>query len=55
MDKAEFYKDALPDSRGPLTGIRVLEATNYGAGPICGMVLSESWRRVHQVRAAAGW
>ena len=39
MDKTEFYKDAL--THGPLAGIRVLEATNYGAGPICGMVLSD--------------
>ena len=41
MDKADFYKDALPHSRGPLADVRVLEATNYGAGPICGMVLSD--------------
>ena len=41
MDKSQFYADALPGSRGPLTGIHVLEATNYGAGPICGMVLSD--------------
>ncbi len=41
MKKSEFYKDAHTDGRGPLAGIRVLEATNYGAGPICGMVLSD--------------
>lgn len=41
MNKAEFYADALPDTPGPLAGVRVLEATNYGAGPICGMVLSD--------------
>jgi crotonobetainyl-CoA:carnitine CoA-transferase CaiB-like acyl-CoA transferase len=41
MDKSAFYADAMPGSRGPLAGIRVLEATNYGAGPICGMVLSD--------------
>ena len=39
MEKQEFYKNARADSRGPLEGIKVLEATNFGAGPICGMVL----------------
>lgn len=39
MKKQEFYKHARTDSRGPLEGIKVLEATNFGAGPICGMVL----------------
>lgn len=41
MKKSDFYKDAHSDGHGPLAGIRVLEATNYGAGPICGMVLSD--------------
>lgn len=41
MNKSDFYADALAGSRGPLAGVRVLEATNYGAGPICGMVLSD--------------
>ena len=41
MDKQAFYAEAMPDSRGPLEGIHVLEATNFGAGPICGMVLSD--------------
>jgi len=39
MEKTEFYRDALPDSRGPLEGLRVLEATNWGSAPICGALL----------------
>jgi len=39
MEKSEFYQDAVAGVRGPLEGVRVLEATNFGAGPICGMVL----------------
>lgn len=41
MEKSEFYQEARTDGRGPLAGIRVLEATNYGAGPICGTVLAD--------------
>ena len=41
MDRTQFYKNARSDMNGPLTGVRVLEATNFGAGPICGMVLSD--------------
>jgi crotonobetainyl-CoA:carnitine CoA-transferase CaiB-like acyl-CoA transferase len=39
MTRDSFYAKAKPDSKGPLEGIRVLEATNYGAGPFCGTVL----------------
>ena len=41
MNKATFYSGAIPDSSDPLEGIRALEATNFRAGPICGMVLSD--------------
>lgn len=36
-----FYAGADRTSPGPLAGVRVLEATNYGAGPFCGMVLAD--------------
>ncbi len=41
MEKSEFFADARTDTQGPLTGIRVLEATNYASGPVCGMILSD--------------
>jgi len=41
MEKHEFYANAIPGSLGPLEGIRVLEATNYASGPICGMIFSD--------------
>lgn len=41
MDRKEFYAEALADSVGPLEGVRILEATNYGPGPMCGMVLCD--------------
>ncbi|RLA14695.1 MAG: CoA transferase, partial [Gammaproteobacteria bacterium] len=41
MNKDEFYAEADTSSVGPLQGIRVLEATNYASGPVCGMILSD--------------
>ena len=41
MDREAFYANADPKSLGPLQGIRVLEATNYASGPVCGMILSD--------------
>jgi len=41
MKKEEFYREALPDSKGPLEGIIVLEATTTMAGPMVGMVLAD--------------
>lgn len=40
-DAPSFYRYARRDGAGPLAGIRVLEATHYGAGPFCGMVLAD--------------
>jgi crotonobetainyl-CoA:carnitine CoA-transferase CaiB-like acyl-CoA transferase len=39
MKKEEFYKEALPNSRGPLEGVQVLEATTTQAGPVAGAIL----------------
>lgn len=41
LAREHFYRHAEAGSRGPLAGIRVLEATNYGAGPLCGTVLAD--------------
>ncbi|MBI1988093.1 MAG: CoA transferase [Nitrospinae bacterium] len=41
MKKEEFFRNALPDSVGPLEGVRVLEATHNFAGPNVGTVLAD--------------
>jgi crotonobetainyl-CoA:carnitine CoA-transferase CaiB-like acyl-CoA transferase len=41
MKKEEFFQNALPDSVGPLEGIKVLEATHNFAGPNVGTVLAD--------------
>ncbi|MGK2941029.1 MAG: CaiB/BaiF CoA transferase family protein [Immundisolibacter sp.] len=54
MEHKDFYRDARPDGAGPLAGLRVLEATNYGAGPFCGMVLADFGAESIKVEAPAG-
>ena len=39
MKKEEFYQEVIPQSKGPLEGVKVLEATNNAAGPFAGMLL----------------
>ena len=41
MKKEEFFRNALPDSVGPLEGVRVLEATHNFAGPNVETVLAD--------------
>lgn len=41
MKKEEFYREAMANSRGPLEGIRVLEASTSGAGPWAGTLLTD--------------
>lgn len=53
-DQAAFYRQARADQPGPLAGIRVLEATNYGAGPFCGMVLADFGAESIKIEAPAG-
>ncbi len=42
MTRDEFYREADPDSRGPLSGYRVLEVTQAVAGPVVG-TCSRTW------------
>ncbi|MBI2877262.1 MAG: CoA transferase, partial [Candidatus Tectomicrobia bacterium] len=41
MKKEEFYQEVIRDSRGPLEGLKVLEATTTGAGPWTGALLTD--------------
>ena len=41
MTRDEFYREANPDSRGPLAGYRVLEVTQAIAGPVVGTVFAD--------------
>ena len=41
MDKSEFYREARTDLTGPIAGLRVLEATTTGAGPMCASLLAD--------------
>jgi crotonobetainyl-CoA:carnitine CoA-transferase CaiB-like acyl-CoA transferase len=41
MKKEEFFAEAIPNSTGPLEGVRVLEITTSLAGPIVGTLLAD--------------
>lgn len=40
MTRDDFY-DPNPDADGPLAGLRVLDVSAYGPGPLCGQVLAD--------------
>jgi crotonobetainyl-CoA:carnitine CoA-transferase CaiB-like acyl-CoA transferase len=41
MKKEEFYQEVIPGSKGPLEGVKILEATKAAAGPFAGMLLAD--------------
>ena len=54
MKKEDFYKDARSDLKGPLDGVRVLEATTTWAGPMCCAVLADLGADVVKVEIPTG-
>ncbi len=54
MDKSEFYREARTDLTGPIAGLRVLEATTTGAGPMCACLLADFGADVIKVELPGG-
>jgi formyl-CoA transferase len=54
LDKTQFYRDAVPGSKGPLAGVRVVEVTTTWAGPMCGCLLADFGADVIKVEDPRG-
>ena len=54
MEKSSFFENARRDLKGPLDGIRVVEATTTWAGPMAGCVLADYGATVIKVEHPEG-
>ena len=54
MEKSAFFAQARHDLKGPLDGIRVVEATTTWAGPMAGCVLADFGAEVIKVEHPDG-
>jgi len=54
MEKREFFRNARPESAGPLAGTRVIELATTWAGPMCACILGDLGAEVIKVELPEG-
>jgi formyl-CoA transferase len=54
MEKSDFFAEALPDSVGPMAGVRVVDLTTSWSGPMAACILADLGADVIKVEAPDG-
>ena len=54
MKSSEFFEAGSENAKGPLTGLRILEATTTWAGPMCGCLFADLGAEVIKVETPGG-